>query len=164
MTDHNRRRFIAGAILSFGSIALLATQALGQMRRLQTFGKGKLTIQTSGGRHEFSVEIAQRPSQHAQGLMFRRHLAADAGMLFLYRQTQRASMWMKNTYVPLDMLYIDGQGTIVGFSERAVPGSLEVITSKSAVNAVLEVNSGTVSRLKIAVGDKIIHPAFHPKK
>lgn len=96
--------------------------------------------------------------------MFRRQLAADAGMLFLYRRKQRASMWMKNTYIPLDMIYIDGHGKIVGYFERAIPGSLEVITSKQPVNAVLEVNSGTVSRLRISVGDKVIHPAFEAKK
>jgi uncharacterized membrane protein (UPF0127 family) len=164
MPNPSRRRFIAGTAVIIGIAVTAGATAIGQIRRLQTFEKDKLAIRTKAGRHEFNIEIARRRHQHAQGLMFRRHLAADAGMLFLYRETQRASMWMKNTYVPLDMIYIDRQGTIVGYYERAIPGSLEVITSKHPVNAVLEVNSGTVSRLKIAVGDKVIHSAFEAKK
>ena len=164
MTDKVRRSFTAGLLI--GVVAVVATggAAIGQIRRLQSFKIENLIIRTRDGRHEFTVEVARRPAQQAQGLMFRRKLAADAGMLFLYRRAQPASMWMKNTYIPLDMLYIDRSGTIVGYHERAVPGSLEVITSKYPVNGVLEVNSGTVSRLKIAVGDKIIHPAFTAKK
>lgn len=95
--------------------------------------------------------------------MFRRGLAADAGMLFIYRSAERASMWMKNTYIPLDLLYIDGTGKIVGFHQRAVPQSLEVITSKEPVRAVLEVNAGTAARLQLAVGDVVLHPAFQAK-
>ena len=95
--------------------------------------------------------------------MFRRKLAADAGMLFLYKSAEPASMWMKNTFIPLDLLYIDGTGQIVGFHQRAVPQSLEVITSKQPVRAVLEVNAGTAARLQIVVGDRVLHPAFHAK-
>lgn len=164
MTDPFRRRLIAGLIFCAAGVVATGTVAISQIRRLQTFEKGRLGIQTREGRHDFNVEIARRQKQHAQGLMFRRRLAADAGMLFLYHRSQPASMWMKNTYIPLDMIYIDRNGTIVGYHERAVPGSLEVITSKKPVNAVLEVNSGTVSRLKIAVGDKVVHPAFQAKK
>jgi hypothetical protein len=132
-------------------------------QKLQTFERGRLAIETRTGRHEFQVEIARRPIQHAQGLMFRRRLAANAGMLFLYGTPQPARMWMKNTYIPLDLLYIDGKGGIVGFHQRAVPQSLEVIGSKQPVIAVLEVNAGTVARLRIAIGDKVLHPAFQAK-
>ena len=132
----------------------------GQSRQLQTFEKSSLTIETRTGRHEFHVEMATRPKQQLQGLMFRRRLPADAGMLFIYRRIQPASMWMKNTFIPLDLLYIDAMGKIVGFHERAVPQSLEVITSNKPIRAVLEVNAGTVARLQIAVGDRVIHPAF----
>ena len=84
-------------------------------------------------------------------------------MFFIYRVTAPASMWMKNTFIPLDLLYIDWTGKIVGFHQRAVPQSLEVITSRQPVRAVLEVNAGTVARLKIGVGDKVVHPAFKAK-
>lgn len=164
MTDQIRRRFIAGLVLCSACVVATGTVAISQLRRLQTFEKSKLAIETGAGRHDFTVEIARHQGQQAQGLMFRRKLAADAGMLFLYRRSRPASMWMKNTYIPLDMIYIDRMGTIVGYHERAVPGSLEVITSQKPVSAVLEVNSGTVSRLKIAVGDKVVHPAFQAKK
>lgn len=148
------------AVLLAAVAGLLAGSARGQTRRLQSFDRGTLAIRTGTGTHRFRVEIARRPAQHSQGLMFRRRLAADAGMLFIYSAARRASMWMKNTYIPLDMIYIDGSGRIVGFYERAVPGSLEVITSDQPVTAVLEVNAGTVSRLNIAVGDRVEHPAF----
>ena len=150
------------AVLLCALSVAAAWPARGQAARLQSFEKESLSIRTRTGTHRFTVEIARRPPQHAQGLMFRRHLAADAGMLFLYGGARRASMWMKNTYIPLDMVYIDATGRVVGFFERAVPGSLEVITSEKPVTAVLELNAGTVSRLAIAVGDRVLHPAFQP--
>ena len=163
MTRVSRRTFGFAAVL--GLAGFFATwQSLGQGQKLQTFEKNRLAIKSKTGRHEFLVEIARRPKQQAQGLMFRRKMAADAGMLFLYRYAEPASMWMKNTFIPLDMLYIDGTGGVVGFHQRAVPQSLEVITSKQPVRAVLEVNAGTVARLQIAVGDKVFHPAFQAKK
>ena len=96
--------------------------------------------------------------------MFRRRMATDAGMLFLFRSMKPVGMWMKNTYIPLDLIYIDGTGKIVGFHQRAVPQSLEVITSKQPVSAVLEVNAGTAARLQIVAGDRVLHPAFQAKK
>ena len=155
MTTLPRRVFLVAALA-----ASVVRPARGQNAGLQTFEKGSLSIRTRTATHRFNVEIARQPRQHAQGLMYRRHLAADAGMLFLYSAARPASMWMKNTYIPLDMLYIDRNGRIVGFHERAVPGSLEVITSEEPVIAVLEVNGGTVARLGITVGDQVIHPAF----
>ena len=156
----SRRAFLKVSVAGV-ALAAMSRASFAQRGRLQIFEKGRLSIRTAAGVvHYFKIEIARNSRQHAQGLMYRRSMAADAGMLFLYRTTARASMWMKNTYIPLDMIFISGDGRIVGYSERTVPGSLEVITSKRAVNAVLEVNAGTVSRLKIAVGDRIIHPAF----
>lgn len=162
MNRLSRRTF--GTAVLIGSVALLVgRQTSGQGQKLQTFEKNNLAIKTKSGRHEFRIEVARRPRQQAQGLMFRRRMAADAGMLFLYRNSQPASMWMKNTFIPLDLLYIDRTGKIVGFHQRAVPQSLEVITSKQPVSAVLEVNAGTVSRLQIAVGDQVLHRAFQAK-
>lgn len=154
------RRTFGLAVLTSAAGLLAGRLSLGQGRQLQTFEKSKLIIKTRTGRHEFHVEMATRPKQQLQGLMFRRRMAADAGMLFIYRRMQPASMWMKNTFIPLDLLYIDATGKIVGFHQRAVPQSLEVITSNKPVRAVLEVNAGTVARLQIAVGDRVFHPAF----
>ena len=92
--------------------------------------------------------------------MFRRKLAPDAGMLFDYKVPQRITMWMKNTYIPLDMLFIGAGGRIVNIAERTVPRSLAAISSDGNAQAVLEVNGGTARRLGIRPGDMVLHPIF----
>jgi len=125
------------------------------------FERSALSIRTqSGAVHKFRVEIARTAQQQALGLMYRRRMAADAGMLFLHRRPGPARMWMKNTYIPLDMLFVGADGRIVDMKQRTVPGSLAVIASRKSVVAVLELNAGTVSRLGIAIGDRLDHPAF----
>ncbi len=129
--------------------------------KLQRFERETLSIETSGGaRHRFEVELALTNAQHAQGLMYRRSLAEDAGMLFLYRGAGTVSMWMKNTTIPLDMMFIAPDGRIVDIAERTVPYSLETVSSRYAASAVLEVNGGTVERLGIQPGDLVRHRAF----
>lgn len=125
------------------------------------FGRSGLVIVSGDDRHAFDVEMAVTPEQRSQGLMFRRALAPDAGMLFDFgKPEQRATMWMRNTYIPLDMLFISGDGRIESIAERTVPFSLETISSRGPVRGVLELNGGTVSRLGIAPGDRIEHPIF----
>ncbi len=124
------------------------------------FPKSTLSIQTADQKYKFSIEIAKTERQQRQGLMFRRQLAPDAGMLFVYAAPQVLTMWMKNTYIPLDMLFIAPNGRIVQIVQRTVPGSLQTISSGEAAIAVLEVNGGTVSRLKIKKGDWVKHPTF----
>ena len=97
--------------------------------------------------------------QMAQGLMYRRTLAPDAGMLFDYGAPQPVAFWMKNTLIPLDMIFIGADGAVVDVHERAVPLSLDPIESKVPARAVLEVNGGTVARLGLKVGD-VVHYAF----
>lgn len=126
-----------------------------------TFERSKLVIAGQSGRHDFDVELAVNPDQRAQGLMYRRMMAADSGMLFDFgARPQRASMWMKNTFIPLDMLFIAGDGRIESIVERTVPHSLETVSSRGPVRAVLELNGGTVARLGIAPGDRVEHPIF----
>jgi hypothetical protein len=122
----------------------------------------ELVIETKTGSHRFSVELAQTAEERAEGLMFRRRLAADAGMLFVYPSDQTIHMWMKNTLIPLDMLFIAADGRITRVAERTVPGSTAVISSGAPARGVLEVNGGTAARLGIAAGDRVIHPAFQP--
>lgn len=127
---------------------------------LGNFELSKLSILSKSVSHEFSIEIARTERQQRQGLMFRRSLARNAGMLFLYPVAKVLKMWMKNTYLPLDMLFIAADGRIVHIVQRAVPGSLETISSGEVAKAILEVNGGTISRLKIKRGDRVKHPAF----
>lgn len=127
---------------------------------LQTFETAPLVIRSDGAEHRFTVEIARTPRQQSQGLMFRRRMAPDAGMLFLHSAPRRASMWMKNTLIPLDMLFVTADGRITQIVQRTTPHSLETITSDRPVSAVLELNGGTAARLGIKPGDRIIHTAF----
>jgi uncharacterized membrane protein (UPF0127 family) len=127
---------------------------------LQQFPTSELTIISASGLHRFKVELARTPAQMTQGLMFRTGLAPDAGMLFEYQQPTAATMWMRNTLIPLDMLFVDAQGRIVNIHERAVPQSLDVIAAAEPVRAVIELNGGTAARLGIEPGDRVIHPIF----
>lgn len=119
-----------------------------------------LTIRTAKGDLAFVVELASTPQSRNTGLMHRRELAADAGMLFDFTKTEAVSMWMKDTLIPLDMLFIKPDGIIANIAERTVPGSLTPIDSKGPVRGVLELNGGTSARMGISPGDKIIHPVF----
>lgn len=130
-------------------------------REPQPFARAKAEIATQGGaRHSFAVEVAATDEQLAQGLMYRPSLAADAGMLFDFGAVRPVSMWMKNTLIPLDMLFLAEDGRVVGVAERAVPRSLDLISAPEPVRGVLEVNGGTVSRLGIRPGDRLVHPTF----
>ncbi len=110
--------------------------------------------------HRFSVEVARTPREHSQGLMFRRRMAVDAGMLFVYDPPRPVSMWMRNTYLPLDMIFIAPGGRVSHIVERTVPLSEENIPSHGTVRAVLELNAGTAARLGIAPGATVSAPAL----
>lgn len=145
-------------------LALLALLALSLPCRADgpaSFARSTLEIVTADGRHlPFAVELAVEPRQRALGLMFRQKLAADAGMLFDFQTEQDIVMWMKNTFIPLDMLFIRADGTIHHIAERTVPHSLETVGSRGRVRAVLEVNGGTAARLGIRPGDRLRHGIF----
>ena len=119
-----------------------------------------LVIEASGARHTLQVEVAADEKSRQVGLMFRRKMAADAGMLFDYQRTQPVAMWMKNTYIPLDMLFIAADGRVVNIAKRTVPHSLATIASAGRVRAVLELNAGTTDRLGIKPGDLVRHRIF----
>lgn len=113
-----------------------------------------------GQKHVFHVEIAKTPAEQTVGLMFRTALGADQGMLFPWNPPQRSEMWMENTLVPLDMVFIGPHGTIRTIAENTVPESQAVIDSQVRVAATLEVPAGTTARLNIVVGDKVLMPMF----
>jgi len=119
-----------------------------------------LTIASSNGEHDFSVEIANDDRERALGLMFRRSMADDAGMLFDFFQEEQASFWMRNTYIPLDMLFIETDGTIESIAKRTTPLSERSVKSKGPVRYVLEINGGISDRLGIRPGDKVSGPAM----
>lgn len=121
------------------------------------FASSRLELITASGRHRFAVELAETDDQRSRGLMFRPFLAADAGMLFIYPDDRIISMWMKNTLIPLDMVFISADGRVVSVHERAVPHSLRPITSGVPARAVLELAGGSASRLGIRAGDRVVN-------
>ena len=123
--------------------------------------KSELSIITSNGsKHNFLVEVARTEEEKKIGLMFRKTLAKNAGMLFLYKREALRLMWMKNTFIPLDILFIDKNGVIKRVVKRTIPHSLATISSRKSVLAVLELRGGITSSLEIKKGDRIEHPAF----
>lgn len=127
----------------------------------QTAGpREELTVTTKAGSHDFEVEIADDDRERALGLMFRRAMADDEGMLFDFGAEEPASFWMRNTYIPLDILFIEADGTIESIAERTTPLSEKSVPSKGPVRYVLEINGGLSDTLGIAPGDTISGPAL----
>ncbi|WP_457092342.1 DUF192 domain-containing protein [Microvirga sp. P5_D2] len=120
-----------------------------------------LSIFPQGGqRQSFQVEVARNDADRAQGLMYRRSMPANQGMLFDFGRVEPVSMWMQNTYLPLDMLFVRQDGTIARIAANTEPLSTRTIPSGEPVLAVLELNAGTAARLGIKPGDRIEHPLF----
>ncbi|WP_298725281.1 DUF192 domain-containing protein [uncultured Ferrovibrio sp.] len=125
-----------------------------------TLPQSDLVILTEKGPQRFRVELADTDQSRARGMMFRTSMAPDAGMLFDFKEEQMASFWMRNTLIPLDMLFIKADGTILNIHQRAIPRDETGINSAGPVRAVLEVNGGTVARLGIKPGDRVQHAIF----
>jgi uncharacterized membrane protein (UPF0127 family) len=120
----------------------------------------KLSIQTASGARSFDVEVMRTDEERAKGLMNRRYLPAERGMLFDFKVEQPVSMWMMNTYIPLDMLFIRKDGTVARIAEMTEPLSTRTIASGENVIGVLEINGGLSAKLGIKPGDKVQHPLF----
>jgi uncharacterized protein len=114
----------------------------------------------SGGMARFAVEVADDGVERAQGLMFREHMAKSAGMLFIYDAPQHASFWMKNTVIPLDMIFADPQGRVTAVHADAVPGDTTPIDGGDGVQLILEINGGLAARMGIVPGAELRHPAI----
>jgi uncharacterized membrane protein (UPF0127 family) len=119
-----------------------------------------LEIASKSGVHVFAVEMASTPEEVARGLMFRRQLPEGQGMLFDFHKEQPTSFWMKNTYIPLDMIFIRADGRILHIAENRAPLSETLVPSGGPVRAVLEVIGGTAKKLGIAPGDRVGHAIF----
>lgn len=139
-------------------VALLVGVA--PLHAAETFPVSELAIATAKGRFAFTVEMAVTEPARAQGLQERTSLAPGAGMLFDFERTQPVHMWMKNTPISLDMIFIGADGRVVNIGERTVPFSLATVASARPVRAVLEVRAGTAERLGIRAGDEVLHPIF----
>lgn len=120
----------------------------------------RLDLRWEGGKESFAVEVADDGEERAQGLMFRTELASASGMLFVYEAPRRVSFWMKNTLIPLDMVFADATGTVTRVHAGAVPGDLTPIDGGEDVQFVLEINAGLAEKLGIDVGTVMRHPAI----
>jgi uncharacterized protein len=123
----------------------------------------RLEITSANGAHVFQIELARTGPEREKGLMFRRYLPKDRGMLFDFGSPETATMWMENTYLPLDMLFIRADGGIARIETHTEPLSRRVIASGEPVLGVLELNSGICDELGIKAGDKVSHPMFRPR-
>jgi uncharacterized membrane protein (UPF0127 family) len=142
------------------SYLIAAAAALPLCALSQSLETGNLTIDTGEQTHAFSIEIADEPEEISFGLMERESLDPDAGMLFDFGNPREPSMWMKNTLIPLDMLFVSSDGTIQMIARNTVPGSLRTISPGMPVKGVLEINGGRAAELGIEPGDTVNHPIF----
>jgi uncharacterized membrane protein (UPF0127 family) len=122
-----------------------------------------LEIVTKTGVHVFSVEMATTEEEKTTGLMYRKELPEGKGMLFDFTPEQEVSMWMKNTYISLDMIFIRADGRILRIAENTEPMSTKIIPSRGLAKGVLEVIAGTAQKYGIAPGDRVGHPLFNGK-
>ena len=120
----------------------------------------RLDLRWDGGHESFAVEVADDGEERARGLMFRTELAAASGMLFVYDGPRQPRFWMKNTLLPLDMVFADPTGTVTRVHANAVPGDLTPIDSGAGVQFVLEINAGLAAKLGIVPGTVLRHPAI----
>lgn len=119
-----------------------------------------ITLAGDGAAVTYTIEIADEPAEHAEGLMFRTEMAADRGMLFLFERPRIARFWMRNTFIPLDMIFIDSAGRVINVEADTVPFSEQPRSSTAPVIAVLEVNAGEAAEHGIGPGTAVTHPFF----
>jgi len=149
------RTVLARAMLTLAVVGLMAAGGVSVAAERTT-----IEIASRTGVHLFSVEFVDNDKDRAQGLMYRKSLPEGQGMLFDFGREQDVAMWMKNTYIPLDMIFIQGDGRILRIAENTTPLSERIIASGGPVRAVLEVIGGTAQKLGIAPGDRVAHPMF----
>ena len=151
-----RRRVLAfgGAMLAAAALRVPAAMAQGTTT-------SKLVIQTGYGQMHMTVDVARSQAELSRGLMFRRSMPEAYGMLFDYQQPKVVTMWMKNTFIPLDMIFLDNDGVVLHLVERTVPLSTSTISSTVPVRAVLEVNAGISKRIGLRRGDRVYHEIFN---
>jgi len=125
-------------------------------------GMDTVTIQSKSGDHVWQVELASDNESRSRGLMHRKSMPRDAGMLFRFSVSRPIAMWMKNTFIPLDMIFANQAGQVTHIHRGAVPQSLEVISSQGPARFVLEVNAGEADLYGVEIGDRLRHPWILP--
>jgi hypothetical protein len=164
----SRRAAVLAALAFAVGAAVLAfwrtSAEWGEPANAQRFSHDTLELVTAAGVRKIDIELAVTPSEQAQGLMFRTGLADTHGMLFLHPAPGEIRMWMHNTYIPLDMIFIRADGTVHRIAARTEPMSDAVIASHGEVTAVLELNGGAAERLGLKVGDTVRHAHFKAAK
>ena len=121
---------------------------------------GTIVLKTETGDHRFEIEVVDTDQERARGLMYRRSLPKNGGMLFLYDRPLNAVMWMKNTIIPLDMVFIARDGTVHRIESNAEPFSTDRISSEGVVVGVLELNGGEAQRIGLKRGDRVVYPGL----
>jgi uncharacterized membrane protein (UPF0127 family) len=149
-----QRRHFDGPLICL-LLTLASVSAAGAADPLPGFARATVEVRSSQGRQWFKVYLARTPQQQERGLMFVQQLPEDTGMLFPQQPPRLMSMWMKNTLISLDMLFIDRRGRIVCLHEHAAPQSLDIIDCPVAVQAVLEINAGQAASRGIRRGDSV---------
>jgi uncharacterized protein len=157
MTEMN---FYNKILYVFFTSLILCLVATVNVNAQATFPKSELTINTDNASYDFNIELAIDDSHREYGLMFRTEMPEMNGMLFIYDEMRNVSMWMKNTFISLDIVFIDEVGKITNIAESQQPRSLSLIRSGGEVKAVLELNGGLAKKLGIEVGDQINYPIF----
>jgi uncharacterized membrane protein (UPF0127 family) len=152
---------LAATLATTAATAAAAAAAAADVEGLTGFARSTLEIHSAQGRQWFKVYLATTEQQQMRGLMFVRQLPEDAGMLFPLTTPRPMTMWMKNTLIPLDMLFIDSKGRIVCLRERAAPQSLELLDCPVPVKGVLEINGGQAAKRGIKPGDTVVHRSLH---
>jgi len=148
------------ALLAGLVLILAAAVPLSAPRAADALAVEPLSLEGKSGEHKLQVEIADTDAARRSGLMFRKSLASDRGMLFLYEGEQPLSMWMRNTYIPLDMVFIRADGRIRKIVRNTEPFSEEIISSDGPVSAVLEIAAGEADRMGLEEGDEVRHRRF----
>jgi uncharacterized protein len=137
-----------------GMMGVVSAQAEMKMRR------DTLTLHTASGAHRIDIEVAESDREKAYGLMFRQSLGENEGMLFPYPTAHEITMWMRNTFISLDMIFIRSDGIIHRIETDTEPHSERIIASGGDVTGVLEMKAGSARRLGLKPGDRVAHPHF----
>ena len=150
---------VFAATFGFGLVACASTSAA--VAQTQPSAEVEpLDFVTASGTHHFSVEVMRTEAQREMGLMFRRYLPANRGMLFDFKTVQPVMMWMKDTYLPLDMVFVSQKGIVTSIAENTEPLSERIIPSGGPVYAVVELNAGTAARIDLKPGDRVVQAVF----